>query len=240
MDKVEEKIRKQLAYEFDMDEGDFSSKENIFTLKDYDENFFYNDKTKANIISYKNKLLCRCEDVKLLNDLKEKYKTYPGQWFMDADNIYELMEILDKYGLKIRNIFPVFAPKFKKKLDNTENFYLLKDKDFEQYRSVDKYDFVFTYEKGEIGMAYKEGEKIIALASATEEARYFYDMGLEKYIFDKKYKSVATKLLIKLSNYILENKERIPLCSTQFTHGKSLNTMINAGYRLFFTNISIG
>lgn len=240
MGKVKNIIKKQLSYEFDIKEEDFSNKANIFSTKKHDKDFLYNNQTSGTIISYKNKLLVRSENKELLEELKYKYRFYPAPWFTEAKNIYELDEILDKYGLKIRNIFPVYVPKFIEEVETSDKFFWIKEKDFDDYKKDKKYNFVFSYEKGELGLGYKDGGDIVGLASASKGARYFYDIGLEKYIFDKKYKKVASNLLKYLTYHILtEETERIPLCSTQFSHTKSLNLMVNAGYRQIFTNISI-
>lgn len=240
MKKVKELIEKQLSYEFDLTKEDFLNKSNIFTVKKHDENFLSNNKTRASIVIYKEKILVRSENNNLLKELKDKYANYPGQWFLEAKNMHELIDILGNYGLVIKNVFPVYAPKFVDEIPSDTNIFWLKKEDFEKYKGNKIYDFVFTYEQGEIGLCYKDNNKLIALISASLEARYFYDIGLEKYDFDKNYKNVGSKLLSYLTYHILKNeKERIPLCSTQFSHVGSLNLMVNAGYRYSFTTISI-
>lgn len=240
MNKVKDIIIKQLSYEFNLSLNNSPKNSNIFTLKKSDDNFLFNNRTSTSIISYENRLLVRSDNENLLKNLKENYKDYPAAWFLEANNIYKLINILDKYNLKINNIFPVYVPKFIEKIENKENFYWLNNDDFKEYKKDDKYNFVLTYDKGELGLAYKNKGELIALEAASLEGRYFYDIGLEKYNFDEKYRGVSSYLLKYLTYYILQEENRIPICSTQFSHTKSLNLMVNAGYRLAFTNISIG
>lgn len=240
MNRAKDVIKKQLSHEFNINFDNLPKKSNVFTLKKYDDNFLFNNKTSTSIITYENRLLVRSENENLLNNLKETYKDYPAQWFLEANNIYKLVNILDMYNLKINNVFPVYIPKFIEKIEDGEHFFWLSKKDFKEYKQDDKYNFVLSYEDGELALAYKDNGKLIALASLSIEGRYFYDIGLEKYNFDEKYSGVSSYLLKYLTYYILQEKNRIPICSTQFSHTKSLNLMVNAGYRLAFTNISIG
>lgn len=138
--------------------------------------------------------------------------------------------------MKIRNVFPVYSPKFIEKVSDASNFCWLNEKDFKELKKDKRYDFALTYEEGEIGLAYKDKGKIIALLGASLEGQYFYDIGLKKYVFDSKYKKIASNLLKYFTYEVLINeKGRIPLCSTQFSHSKSINLMVNAGYRYVFT-----
>lgn len=238
MKKIEKLIKKQLAYEFATKEEDLDHEGNIFTLKKSDHKFMTNNQVSTNIIIYKDKLLIRSDDESLLKDLEKDYRAYPGQWFTEAKNIYKLRATISGHGLKIRNIYPSYAPCFVEKTED-ERFFWIKSDDFKDYKKDRKYDFVFSYEKGEIGLGFKDEGKIIALVSAIREGEYFYDIGLEKYCFDDKYKKLGSSMLEYLTYNLIKNTDRIPLASTQFSHSKSINLMVNAGYRYAFTNISI-
>ena len=55
----------------------------------------------------------------------------------------------------------------------------------------------------------------------------------EKFSFDKKYKGLGTEILTAISQTIKEeNSEISPFTSTQFSHARSINAAIRAGFEM--------
>ena len=84
-----------------------------------------------------------------------------------------------------------------------------------------------------MGLAHYDENKLIGLAGASVSGKYLWDIGLEKFSFDKKYRGLAVSLLKALSTIIKEeNKDISPITATQFSHTKSINTAIRAGFEM--------
>ena len=84
-----------------------------------------------------------------------------------------------------------------------------------------------------IGLGFYDGKDLVALAGASVSGKYLWDIGLEKFSENVKYKGLGTSILRSLSLIIKKENENIsPITETQFSHTKSINTAIRAGFEM--------
>lgn len=241
MERINNILNKQISYEYGISDKEIFGKENIFVYKKHDENYFFQNRVNTSIICYRDKIFVRSEDREVLDELENKFKNFPGSWYLEAENIRILNEIIKNYNLLIKNIFPVFTVNKILPIENNLKFKLLDYKEIIKYKKCEKLKFTFSFDDiNEFGTIVFDKGKLIGAGGAIKEAKYFYDISVEKFDFDRKYDKLASEILIFLTNKILEEKsEGIPICQTQFSHTKSIRLMINSGYNLAFTEIVI-
>lgn len=238
MNKV---LEKQILYDFYLENLD---KANVFVNENpRKEAIFFNKEKTFIMVTYDN-ILVRSEDNTLLKELEKHFKSYPSEWFFEYKNIEEISKITSKYKQKILNFVPVFIPKDNlKKLKSPYKFKDLSTDDIEKFK--DKSNFAFSFEKGyyedKMGLAYYDKDRLIGLCGVSRNCKYFWEFGVEKLDKSLKYKNLGSFMLNHLTYRILEeNKNILPITTTQFSHIKSINLSIKAGYKLGFTAISIG
>ena len=102
----------------------------------------------------------------------------------------------------------------------------------EKFKNKSKMCFCFD-DDDRMGLAFYDRDRLIALAGASQSGKYLWDIGLEKFSFDQKYRGIGTEMLIAISKIIKEENPAIsPFTSTQFSHSRSINTAIRAGFEM--------
>lgn len=104
--------------------------------------------------------------------------------------------------------------------------------DIVKFKGKTKMSFCFDNDD-RLGLAYYDRDRLISLAGASKSGKYLWDIGFEKFSFDKRYKGIGTEMLLTISQMTKEeNSEISPFTSTQFSHTRSINTAIRAGFEM--------
>ena len=225
-------FKKQILNDFSISPEEFKDKNNIFVVNKADESFLFYNKAPFAAICTGGKVFMRSENPDLINKLKEKFKEYSGAWFAEADNIRVLDKILREFGIEIDNFFPLmtFSDRYVEVKDF--EFTRIEKEDIENYKGKTKMAFAFD-EDDRLGLSFYDGKDIIALAGASVAGKYLWDIGLEKFSKEPKYQGLGASILRSLSLIIKQEYEDIsPITATQFSHTKSINTSIRAGYEM--------
>ena len=225
-------FRKQIINDFSISEEIFNSKNNIFTSNEPTDDFLFYNRSDFSLICTDNRVFMRSDNQKLIEKLEATYKDYPGQWFSESANIRKLSSILGEFDIEINNFFPLmtYSRKEKPKLNN--DFVRIDKEDIGKFKGKSKMCFCFD-DDDRLGLAYYDGDKLIALAGASVSGKYLWDIGFEKFYFDEKYKGLGVSLLNSLAKIIRnEYKEISPITATQFSHTRSINTAIRAGFEI--------
>lgn len=120
----------------------------------------------------------------------------------------------------------------KEKLKLNNDFVMIDKEDIGKFKNKSKMCFCFD-DDDRMGLAYYDKDKLIGLAGASQSGKYLWDIGFEKFSFDKKYKGLGTEILTAISQTIKEeNSEISPFTSTQFSHARSINAAIRAGFEM--------
>lgn len=225
-------FKKQILNDFSISPEGFKDKNNIFMVNKADESFLFYNKAPFTAICTGGKVLMRSENPDLINKLKRKFKKHPGAWFAEADNIRVLDKILREFGIEIDNFFPLMTFSDRKVLVKDFEFTKIERNYIENFKGKTKVAFAFD-EDDRLGLSFYDGKNPIALAGASVSGKYLWDIGLEKFSEDPKYQGLGASILRSLSLIIRqEYKEISPITATQFSHTKSINTAIRAGYEM--------
>ena len=225
-------FKKQILNDFSISPEGFKDKNNIFMVNKADESFLFYNKAPFTAICTGGKVLMRSENPDLINKLKRKFKKHPGAWFAEADNIRVLDKILREFGIEIDNFFPLMTFSDRKVLVKDFEFTKIERNYIENFKGKTKMAFAFD-EDDRIGLSFYDGKNPIALAGASVSGKYLWDIGLEKFSEDPKYQGLGASILRSLSLIIKQEYEDIsPITATQFSHTKSINTSIRAGYEI--------
>ena len=225
-------FKKQIMDDYSINKEDYYSARHIFSVNQVDESFMFYDKADFSAICTAGKVFMRSDDPELMEELKKNFKDYPGAWFSEAANIRKLDRILGKYNIEIDNFFPLMSFSDRDVSIKDFEFTRINKEDIGYFRNKTK--MAFSFDKDDrFGLSYNDGDKLIALAGASVSGKYLRDIGLEKFSFENRYKGLAASILRSLSLLIIEENENIsPITSTQFSHTRSINTAIRAGFEM--------
>lgn len=225
-------FKKQIMDDYSINKEDYYSARHIFSVNQVDESFMFYDKADFSAICTAGKVFMRSDDPELMEELKKNFKDYPGAWFSEAANIRKLDRILGKYNIEIDNFFPLMSFSDRDVSIKDFEFTRINKEDIGNFRNKTK--MAFSFDKDDrFGLSYNDGDKLIALAGASVSGKYLRDIGLEKFSFKNIYKGLAASILRSLSLLIIEENENIsPITSTQFSHTRSINTAIRAGFEM--------
>lgn len=225
-------FKNQILNDFSIGEEEFSSKNNIFTHNNPSGDFLFFNRADFSVICTSGKVFMRSVNPDLIDKLRENFKTYPGAWFAEAANIRILDKILAEFGIEIDNFFPIMTYSRKENPKLNYDFVRIEKEDIVKFKNKSKMCFCFD-DDDMLGLAYYDENRLIALAGASVSGKYLWDIGLEKFFFDEKYRGLGTEILAGISQIIKEeNKDVSPFTSTQFSHTRSINTAIRAGFEM--------
>ena len=174
----------------------------------------------------------RSDNHELINKLKKNFKEYPGAWFAEAANIRILDKTLREFGIEIDNFFPLMTLSERYVEVKDFEFTRIERNDIDDFKGKSKMPFAFD-EDDRLGLSFYDGKDLIALAGASVAGKYLWDIGLEKFSKESKYQGLGAAILRSLSLIIRQEYEDIsPITATQFSHTKSINISIRAGYEM--------
>ena len=225
-------FKKQIMNDYSISSGEFKDRKNIFTVNKPEEPFLFYDKAPFSAICVGGKVFMRSEDHDLIDELRENFKDYPGAWFAEAANIRKLDKILGEFGIEIDNFFPLMSFCDREVLVKDFEFTRIAKEDIDRFKGKTKMAFAFD-EDDRIGLSFYDDKELVALAGATISGKYICDIGLEKFSESPKYQGLGSSILRSLSLIIREDNDNIsPITATQFSHTRSINTAIRAGFEM--------
>lgn len=223
-------FKRQILNDFSISEEEFDYGGNIFVVNNPNDKFLFYNKSLVSIIIFGNRIFVRSNDNKLIEELKNEYHSYPGQWFTEFGNIKRLESILNNYKLKIDNFFPLMT--FSDRYVKTRNFTFdrIDKKDIMKYKDLSNMPFTFD-DDDRIGISFHDENKLIALCGASAIGKYLWSLGIEKFYFDEKYRGLSSSMARSLALQIIDENSCVsPIYTTQFSHTDSINTAIRAGF----------
>lgn len=229
---MDRNFKKQIINDYSISPGAFKDKENIFTVNMPDESFLFYDKAPFSTICTGGMVFMRSENPDLIDELRGNFKEYPGAWFAEAANIRKLDKILGEFGIEIDNFFPLMSFSDREVPVKDFEFIRIEKEDISKFKGKTKMAFAFD-EDDRIGLGFYNGKELVALAGASVSGKYLWDIGLEKFSESSKYQGLGSSILRSLSLIIREENEGIsPITATQFSHTRSINTAIRAGFEM--------
>ena len=225
-------FKKQIMNDYFISDGKFSDKANVFVVNKPDDSFLFYDRSEFSAICTGGKVYMRSESADLIDKLRENFQNYPGAWFAEAANIRKLDGILGEFGIEIDNFFPLMSFSDREVPVKDFEFTRIEKEDISKFKGKTKMAFAFD-EDDRIGLGFYNGKELVALAGASVSGKYLWDIGLEKFSELPKYQGLGSSILRSLSLIIREENEGIsPITATQFSHTRSINTAIRAGFEM--------
>lgn len=225
-------FKRQIMNDFSIGEEEFNSKNNIFTHNNPEGDFLFYNRSDFSLICTNDKVFMRSDKPKLMEILEATNKNYPGQWFAESVNISKLSKILNDFEIEIDNFFPLMTYSDKKIENEKFDFVRIEKEDISKFKGKSKMPFCFD-DDAKLGLAYYDEDRLISLAGSSVSGKYLWDIGIEKFSFDEKYKGLGVSLLNSLAKIIRnEYKEISQITATQFSHTRSINTAIRAGFEM--------
>lgn len=227
---MDSNFKNQILNDFSITREEFDLGNNIFSVNEPEDSFLFYDRYHFSIIILSNRIIVRSKDNALINHLKSEYGAYPAQWFTEFDNVNKLESILNKYDIKIDNLFPLMTISDRNVRTKYFKFSRIYKKDIQRFKGISKMAFNFDQDD-RLGLAYYDKNKLIALCGASTIGKYLWSIGIEKFCFDKKYEGVSSAIVRSLA-LIIKNEypEISTIYTTQFSHTASINTAIRAGF----------
>ena len=232
-------LTKQLENDFDSKIENLLDGKNHFVLNNHNYDFLSYNQHPLAINCVGKSLLVRSSDKKLLEELEIEYSDYPAEWFMETQSLMKLQNILKNYDMTIINMVPIMVPSRNfKKIESPYKFTRIKEEDFLKFKGIAKFAFSFDTGiwKDRLALAYYDDDKLIAIAGSNQNSKYLWEIGVEKFDNNPKYKNLTSDLVNNLVSIARdENPEVTVIYSTQFSHVKSMNVAVRASYDFAFT-----
>ncbi|WP_208559339.1 GNAT family N-acetyltransferase [Marinilactibacillus kalidii] len=239
---IDQLILKQFAIDMDCSIEELQGAEHLFkTIKGTNKSRYW-ARNAGTIIFYKNNLFCRTEDEVLTKKLKETYKNRAGEWFGDINNLIELNALLKPFDYKMSHYSPFFVPKNWTPLEtDSSNLKIFEAAQLSSFKDDERFEESFLYDETDpdkLGIAHIVDDEIVAMIGTNHNGEYTWEIGVE-IVEDYHSKGIATNLVKTMTKEIIErnNQTILPVYSTQFTHTKSINLAIRAGYKLGWTEL---
>lgn len=228
-----------------MTQEECESTENIFKTAGKDEEHSRYYVREGNIILYKDRILCRTENKDLTEKLRKMYEKNNGAWFLEIENLLELKDILKEYGYEMTRVGPFFIPKEQSHPPVSNSHLVFYDQEeLQQFKGDERFEEAFAFSDKYpdfAAVSYNVDGEIIAMAGTNYNGKHCSEIGVEIIHSDYHSKGIATLLIKALTNKIIEvtNGEILPTYGTAFSHTKSMNVAIQAGYKVGWTEVRI-
>ncbi|KAF1304562.1 hypothetical protein IV487_02305 [Enterococcus saccharolyticus] len=235
-------LHQQFAIDFACSEEVFTKEKNFFTTNHATMASRRNAREFGAIVCYNNQLFVRTESEPVTEALHKTFKDTSGAWFLEFESIQNLTDLLAKYQLKIAKIRPFFIPKVIGTPLVDSRFRFLSEQEIPIFKQDKRIVNAFEYlpeEPDKIGYGYFD-PTLKAIAGANTNGAYTWELGIEILSDDLRAKGVATKLIQGITTRIQEMEPTIlPIYSTAWSHNRSLNVAIRAGYQMGWSEVVI-
>ncbi|HJB24733.1 MAG TPA: GNAT family N-acetyltransferase [Candidatus Jeotgalibaca pullicola] len=239
-----ELLKKQFAIDLGCPVSAFENNENLFVTANANNDMRYWTRNNGTIICHEGHIYCRTDKSELTKKLQETYQTTPADWFTEVKNMKKLRAILSELNYEIINASPFLIPcKQSEELIENEHFVYYSEEEIKQFKGDKRFSQSFCFSENDpdkVAIAYVEDGEILAMSGANKNGRHTWEIGIE-IIGNHQGKGLATLLVRAITQKIIElgQGEILPIYGTQFTHTKSMNVAIRAGYKLGWTEIMI-
>lgn len=199
------------------------------------------------IVCINNKVIVRSEKSDLIVALQAAWQDLAGEWLGEVRYLNQLIAILTAHDYAIDSYFPNFVPRtdlFDETPITDEHLVWYDATEIKQFRGDARFSQSFAFSQADpdkIGVAYVEAGEILAMAGANPNGKYLWEIGIE-IVKPNKHQGLATKLVTALKQRIIADNAGaiVPYYTTEFTHTKSINVAIRAGFQLGWTEFAIG
>lgn len=237
-------LKEQFAVDFSCSVSDLEN--NFFVTNKSDLETRYWARDKGSIVCFNGNLFVRTENEALTQELQELYQDKNSDWFFEMDNLEKITTILKKYELKITRLAPFFVPKDKLELTvtNDSRFVFFNQEETQQFKVDKRITEAFCYSKtdpDQLGLGFYEDNVLQAVCGANRIGKYTWELGIEILNLEFEGQGIAAKLIQNITAKIQQGyPDVLPVYGTAFSHVKSINVALNAGFKLGWSELMIG
>lgn len=180
-------------------------------------------------------------DKSILGGCEELFKDAKPEWFFSFSNLRQIDYILHEFGREIVDTHIYFLPASDAPtIKANGNEIWLGEKEIAAMKDTNVFSSALCYSPTQpdvIAVAIKEKDEMIAMAGASDDGKYTYQIGINvKEGYEGKGYGVHLVTLLKQK---LISEDKIPFYGTSESHAISRNIAIRAGFMPAFSEFTV-
>ncbi|WP_203623104.1 MULTISPECIES: GNAT family N-acetyltransferase [unclassified Lacticaseibacillus] len=236
------KITDQLALEFGLAPADFARPYNRFITAPPVSGARYWARDAGDLVVYQDHLYVRTTNPLVTDGIALDFNTTAGEWFFAWPHLRELERLLHRYGWQITNHAPFFLPTGTIQPPSDAHLMLIEQADIPLFKKDKRIHEAFAFDDVDpdmLGVGYFDDGQLKVVAGANQNGRYTWEIGVE--VLDPAFarQGLAVKVVQLLTAEIQRREpEMLVVYGTQFSHMRSMNVAIRAGFKVGWTELT--
>lgn len=180
-------------------------------------------------------------DESILGGCEELFKDSKPEWFFSFSNLRQIDYILHEFGKEIVDTHIYFLPAEGADIEKPYgNEIWLREKEIALLKDTNTFHSALCYSPTQpdvIAVALKENDEMIAMAGASDDGKYTYQIGIN---VNEGYggKGLGVHLVSLLKQKIIE-EGKLPFYGTSESHAISRTIAINSGFMPAFSEFTV-
>lgn len=180
-------------------------------------------------------------DESILGGCEELFKDSKPEWFFSFSNLRQIDYILHEFGKEIVDTHIYFLPAEGANVEKPYgNEIWLREKEIALLKDKNTFHRALCYSPTQpdvIAVALKENDEMIAMAGASDDGKYTYQIGID---VNEKYsgRGLGVHLVSLLKQKIIE-EGKLPFYGTSESHAISRTIAINSGFMPAFSEFTV-
>lgn len=234
-------ITDQFALEFGLQPADFDQPYNRFITAQPASEARYWARDAGDVVIYQDHLYVRTTNELVTDGIALDFNDTPGEWFFEWPHLRELERLLHRYGWQITNHAPFFLPAEPLTAPDDPHLQLIEQADIPLFKKDKRIHEAFAYDPADpdrLGVGYFDDGQLKVVAGANQNGRYTWEIGVE--VLDPQFarRGLAVMVVQALAAQIQRRRPDILVVyGTQFSHMRSMNVAIRAGFRVGWTEL---
>lgn len=234
-------ITQQFALEFDLQPEDFDQLYNRFITTPAVAGTRYWARGAGDMVIYQDHLYVRSTNSLVTAGIALEFNKAQGAWFFEATKLRELARLLRRYGWQITNQAPFFVPTkaFTAPVDTHLQF--IERDQIRVFKHDTRIREAFAYNASDpdkLGVGYFVDGMLKVVAGANQNGKYTWEIGVEVLDPAFAHHGLAVMVVKALAAEIQARRpDVIIVYGTQFSHMRSMNVAIAAGFKVGWTEL---
>lgn len=234
----------QFALEFSLVPSEIEIPENRFVTAPPALGARYWARGAGDLVIYQDRLFVRTTNPVVTAGLANAFRNTAGTWFFEWSRLRALERLLNRYGWQIKNHAPFFLPAGPIQWPHDPHLRLIQQAEIPNFQKDKRIREAFAYDAADpdmLGAGYFEDGQIKVVAGANHNGAYTWEIGVE--VLDPRYahRGLAAMVVQTLAAAIQRQAPNVLIVyGTQFSHMRSMNVAIRAGFRIGWTELMLG
>lgn len=234
-------ITDQFALEFGLRPADFTTPYNRFITAAPAAGARYWARGAGDLVIYQDQLYVRTTNPLVTAGIALDFNDTSGAWFFEWPHLRELERLLNRYGWQITNHAPFFVPAGQLTAPRDPHLMLIKQDDIPLFKTDKRIREAFAYDAKDpdlLGLGYFVDGQVKVVAGANKNGAHTWEIGID--VLDPAYarRGLAAMVVRALAAEIQRQAPAVQVVyGTQFSHSRSMNVAIRAGFRVGWTEL---